>query len=230
MRLGTHLLAGWAAANGVELLRRVELDAHGRRLTVLASLVPFLDGLPILWSHDLFQEVHHRYTCSLPVGALVVLLLTPLASRGRRRATALACSLAFAFNAVVDMVTTNWPVKLFWPLSDWAWSVGGLWSDFVIYRVVGTACDLLFLGLAVAVYLRWRRTPFELFGQRFDALAIDFVRLPWRHRCAKCGRRATYRCRRCGATVCGYHVRLARLRPFCLPCSKEEERAQGEDR
>jgi len=206
------------AANGVELLPGPGLDTRGRRLTVLASLAPFVDGVHVFWSQPRFQEVHHEYTCSLPVGVLVVLALAALGSPGRRFKTALACALAFGFNAGVDMVTTNWPVRLFFPLSDFRWAVGGLLSDFVIYQVIGTACDLLFIGLAVAVYLRWRRTPFELFGGRVDALVIDFVRLPWRHRCVACGRRATYRCRECGRTVCGYHVCLPGLHPRCQVC------------
>ena len=218
MRLGTHLLAGWAVANGTDLLPGEGLDARGRRLAVLASLVPFADGIHVFWNQRRYQELHHEYTCSLPVGALVVAGLVVLASRGRRPRTALACGLAFALNATSDMFTTNWPVRLFFPLSDFRWAVGGLLSDFVIYTIIGTACDLLFIGLAVAIYLRWQRTPFELFGRRADALVIDFVRLPWRHRCVECGRRATYRCRQCGETVCGYHVRLPGLRPYCQSC------------
>ena len=227
VRLGTHLLAGWAVANGVELVPGVRLDARGRRLAVVASLAPFLDGLPALWGNEqLFQKVHHDYTCSLPVGVLVVLLLLPFGTRGYRLSTALASAAGFALNATSDLVTTNWPVKLFWPLSDWSWAVHPHLSNFVIYLVIGTACDLAFTGAAAAVYWRWRRTPFELFGERFDAVAIDFVRLPWRHRCRECGRRATYRCRGCGTTVCGYHVRLAGLRPYCLPCSKRLDGAK----
>jgi len=219
MRLGTHLLAGWAVANGAEVLPGKGLDAHGRRLVVVASLAPFLDGVHVFWNQRRFQEVHHEYTCSLPVGLLVVALLVPFARRGRRLQTALACALAFSLNAGLDVVTTNWPVRLFYPFSDFRWAVGGLLSDFIIYQVIGTVCDLLFIGLAVAIFIRWRRTPFELFGRRVDDLVIDFVRLPWRHRCVECGRRATYRCRRCGATVCGHHVRLPGLRPHCAKCA-----------
>lgn len=229
MRLGTHLLAGWAVANGVELLPGAGLDAHGRRLTVAASLVPFLDGIPILWNYRRFQEVHHEYTCSLVVGAGVAVLLGLFGGRGRRLRTGAACALAFTFNAVADMFTTNWPVRLFFPLSEFRWAVGGLLSDFVIYRLIGTACDLLFIGLAAAIYLRRRRTPFELVGRRFDALVIDFVRLPWRHRCVECGRRATYRCRGCSATLCGYHVHLRGLRPWCADCRQHKSSSGGND-
>ena len=102
MRLGTHLLAGWAVANGVDLLPGRGLDARGRRLAVLASLVPLADGIHVFWNQRRFQELHHEYTCSLPVGALVVLALVPLASRGRRLRTALACALAFTFNRRLD--------------------------------------------------------------------------------------------------------------------------------
>ena len=218
MRLGTHLLAGWVVANAVELLPGCGLDGRGRRLTVLAALAPFLDGVQVFWNYERYQEVHHEYTCSIPVGVVVATLLMLVASRGRRLQTALATFLAFSANALLDMFTTNWPVRLFFPLSDFRWAVGGLLSDFVIYRVIGTLCDLLFIGLTVAVFFRYRRTPFELFGQKVDALVIDFVRLPWKYRCVECGRRATYRCRGCGATLCGYHVRLPSLRPYCLSC------------
>ncbi len=230
MRLGTHVLGGWAAANGAGLLPGKGLDARGRRLAVLASLVPLVDGIHVFWNQRRFQELHHEYTCSLPVGALVVLALVPLASRGRRLRTALACALAFTFNAVIDMFTTNWPVRLFFPLSDFRWAVGGVGglSDFVIYQVIGTACDVFFIGLAVAIYVRWRRTPFELFGRRVDALVIDFVRLPWRRRCVECGRPATYRCRECGGTVCGYHVRLPGLRPYCQSCYPDQRDTRRE--
>ena len=54
MRLGTHLLAGWAVANGVEALPGKGLDAHGRRLVVLASLAPFLDGIHVFWNQRRF--------------------------------------------------------------------------------------------------------------------------------------------------------------------------------
>ena len=230
MRLGTHLLAGWAVANGVELLPGAGLDAHGRRLTVVASLAPFLDGIPILWNYRRFQEVHHEYTFGLPVGAVVVVLLAVAAGRGRRLRTGVACALAFTTNAVIDMFTTNWPVRLLFPLSEFRWAVNELLSDFVIYRLIGPASDLLFIGLAVVIYLRWRRTPFELLGRRFDALVIDFLRLPWRHRCAECGRRATYRCRGCTVTLCGYHVHLRGLRPWCMACLPRESRGgEGDD-
>jgi len=227
MRLVTHLLAGWAVAHSLPGSPRFRLDGRGRRLTVLAGLVPFVDGLPVFWNQEWFQELHHEYSASLPVGVLVTLLLAPLATRGRRLPTALACFLAFAANTLLDMVTTNWPVRLFFPFSDFRWSVGGRLSDFTIYTVIGTLCDLAFVALAALIYWRWGRTPFELFGERVDRLAIDFVRLPWRHRCSECGRRATYRCEKCQATVCGYHVRLSALRPRCANCAGTREGRSG---
>ena len=222
MRLVTHLLAGWAVAHSAESSPRWRLDARGRRLAVLAGLAPFLDGVHVFWDQERFQQLHHEYSASLPVGVLVTLLLAPLATKGRRLPTALACFAAFAGNTLLDMVTTNWPVRLFFPFSDFRWSVGGYLHDFTIYTVIGTACDLAFVGLAAAIYWRWGRTPFELAGERVDHLVIDFVRLPWRHRCSECGRRATYRCQKCQSTICGYHVCLAGLRPRCLNCARTE--------
>jgi len=219
MRLVTHILAGWAVAHSPEGSPRLRLDARGRRLAVLAGLAPLLDGVHVFWNQERFQELHHEYSASLPVGVLVTLLLALLASRGRRLPTALATFLAFAANTLLDVVTTNWPVRLFFPLSDFRWSVGGRLTDFTIYTVIGTLCDLTFLALAALICWRWGRTPFELFGERVDRLAIDFVRLPWRHRCSECGRRATYRCGKCQATLCGYHVRLTALRPSCADCA-----------
>jgi membrane-bound metal-dependent hydrolase YbcI (DUF457 family) len=220
MRLGTHLLSGWAIAHGVELASGRDLGVRGRRLVVGASLAALADGIPIFmfWDQDLFQRIHHEYTAGLPVGVGVTVLCAALAAKGKRGLTALACALGFAATSLLDMVTTNWPVRLFFPFSDWRWSVGDKLGNFTIYWIIGTAADLLFLGLAVAIYVRWKRTPLELLGRRVERVLLEFARLPWRHRCPACGRRATYRCRRCGATVCGYHVKLPGLRPTCTSC------------
>ena len=170
MHIPTHILAGWCVANSVP-----RLTAKDRLALVLASSLPDLDGLGLIWSRDAYFAVHHVWGHNLFVGTLGCLLLS--LGSDHRKCTFLWAILVFHLHLLMDYFGSGqgWGIAYFWPVSDHhfltetAWSLGG-WQNYVALAI---------LGMCSFVILRTRRrTPFEILAPVVDRAFVSVFAAP----------------------------------------------------
>jgi hypothetical protein len=132
---------------------------------------------------------------------------------------------AMASHIVLDLVATGWwGIRPLWPLDG----PEILLSDYIGEAIMKWGIQLVlltvFLYAMVWIYIRRGRTPLEAISPKVDALLMNFVLLPWKHRCGECGRLAFYRCTQCGRPLCPSHRRLDwSLEVYCRPLCPENQ-------
>ena len=61
--------------------------------------------------------------------------------------------------------------------------------------------------------------PIDIISPTLDRLILNYAVLPWNNRCAKCGRRAHFRCDQCGQAFCAEHSKVGHnLQVRCAAC------------
>jgi inner membrane protein len=98
-----------------------------RWIIVLASLVPDLDGIGILWSEHAYALTHrivgHGLLCGLVLTGAAALLAD------RRWITAALAAFAFHLHVLLDVVGTGGPpISYLWPLSSWRLTSDRHWT------------------------------------------------------------------------------------------------------
>jgi len=223
MNLGGHIGAGWLIAHSARL------DRFERRWVVAMAVLCDVDGVFLLWRGSL-DTWHRTFGHNIWVWMGAPLAVVFFASRGRKLLLLALCYGAMASHVVLDLVGTGW-----WPLYP-LWPFNGpeiLMSDYIpentMKYVIQPVLLVAFIAGMVWIYLRHRRTPVEAISPNLDRLLTDFVLLPWRRRCAVCGKRAFYRCSRCGRHLCPDHRRInLRLEVFCRPACPDDSSAGGD--
>ena len=170
MHIPTHILAGWCVANSVP-----RLTAKDRLALVLASSLPDLDGLGLIWSQEAYFAVHHVWGHNVFVGTLGCLLLS-LWSDHRKRSFLLGL-LVFHLHLLMDFFGSGegWGIAYFWPVSEHhflteaAWSLGG-WQNYL-------ALAVLAVGSFVILRTR-RRTPLEILAPVLDRAFVNVFAAP----------------------------------------------------
>jgi len=188
-------------------------DLRERRLIMLASLAPDLDGV-FFWDQELWQRMHHTFSHNIFFAALVSAVLAAFCRRGRRAFMFAVCFGTAALQLVFDNLTNHpsWRQQYLWPLSSFEFGIANFieWQHmaFLQERVIQISFMVLILAGTVFLYRRTGRTFLELISPRFDRLITGFVTLPFYMRCSVCGARAFYREDESGAPLCPRHARV----------------------
>jgi len=206
-----HLQYGWWFAHWAELNRRE------RAAVALAGAACDLDGLSLFGGSDTYYRYHHM----LFHNAGAALAVIPLAGIffWRRPRVWLLVVFAFAAHVVEDYFSIPWDMRPWAPFSATVVNLGTHVPAWVVQDVFQSIAVLFILGITIWIYLRHHRTPLEIISPAFDRLIIGYAVLPWRNRCADCGRRAHFRCAQCGRTICAEHGKMRRgFRVQCKQC------------
>ncbi len=192
-------------------------NASDRRLVVIAGVASDLDGVFILFNHDLFVAYHHTFGHTFLFGAPVAIAAAALA-RDRWRTGAAALG-AFSLHLAADIVGSTLPVLPLFPLSGASLTIAGIAPDWVVYGVIDPAvAALVLVAVALVMYTR-EVSPFEFVSERLDRWIVPMYVYPLKRQCAVCGRRAVTRCGSCGRAVCSKHGSGFR-RVRCAECAR----------
>jgi hypothetical protein len=210
-----HLQFGWWFAHWGEFSRRE------RAAIALAGVGPDLDSASLVAGHDAFYRYHHilfhNVGATLGVAALAGLFLW------RRPRVWLLVVFAFAAHLLEDYLTVDWDLFLWQPFNASAVNLSHHLPHWLVQGVFQTTAMVFILGVTVWIYLRHHRTPLEIISPALDRLLVNYAVLPWRNCCAVCGRRAHFRCDRCGGSVCATHSTVSRrLEVRCAACASQE--------
>ncbi len=183
-----------------------------RRMIMLASLAPDLDGV-LIFNQGIWEQVHHTFSHNIFFVAGVSIAMA-LANKARRMEIFLVCLAAGALQLPLDSITNHpsWKQRFLWPISDFEFKLAALAQfeglAFIQVKVVQTALMLAILAGTVYLYKRSGRTFIELLSAPLDRLLTDFITLPFKSRCAVCGRRAFYRESERGEPLCPHHAHV----------------------
>jgi len=214
MNLGGHIGAGWLLAHAAAL------DRFERRYVLALALLPDIDGLFLLWRGSL-DHWHRTFGHNVWLWLAAPLVALAFVRRGRRLAMLGLFYAAIASHVVLDLVGTGWwGLYPLWPVGDFEILMSDWIAEDTMKYGIQPALLVFFLAAMVWLYVRHRRTPLEALSPAVDALLVNFVLLPWRHRCGECGRLAFYRCTHCGRPLCPHHRAVNRrfevaCRPLC---------------
>jgi membrane-bound metal-dependent hydrolase YbcI (DUF457 family) len=142
-----HALASFSAA------RIVTKDKLLLALAFAGGLAPDLDGAFILFNTDLFYKLHHELLHPPAMGILAGLIVAVACAKLLK----LDAKKAFAFftggyflHLLADLLLTNWPIKLLWPLSQAQHSFPeliGYNAEFAIATTLAAAAAIVSLLL-----------------------------------------------------------------------------------
>ncbi len=207
-----HLQFGWWFAHWGEFSRRE------RAAIALAGVGPDLDGLSLLVGGEAFHRYHHLLFHNL--GAMLAAIALAVAVFWRRPRVWLLLGFAFAMHVVEDYITVGWDQLPLEPFSAAAVNLSHQLPNWLVQGVFQVAAMVFILGMTAWIYLRRQRTPLEIISPALDRLLVNYAVLPWRRRCARCGRRAHFRCEHCGQDFCAEHSHVSRnLKVRCGDCA-----------
>lgn len=90
-------------------------------LAFAGGIMPDLDGIPILFDLDLYYKIHHEFFHPPIFGVALALPAAFFSNRFlglKKFSSAIAFALGFVLHSITDVLFTDWPVKLLWPLSS----------------------------------------------------------------------------------------------------------------
>ena len=122
-----------------------------RLLAFVAGMLPDLDGIPLLFDMNLYYQLHHELFHAPIYGLLLAIPIAILLSKYfgmNRNKAAIVFAAAFISHPLTDVLFTNWPVKLLWPISSQQFS----YSIFINYNwLLATAITIaLIIHLALS--------------------------------------------------------------------------------
>ena len=210
-----HLQFGWWFAHWGEFSR-------GERAAIaLAGVGPDLDSVSLVAGHDAFYRYHHILFHN--VGATLAAAVLAGLFLSRRPRVWLLVVFAFAAHLLEDYLTVGWDQFLWQPFNASAVNLSHHLPNWLVQGVFQITAMVFILGMTVWIYLRHQRTPLEILSPALDSLVVNYAVLPWRNRCAVCGRRAHFRCDHCGRSFCATHSKVSRrLEVQCAACSTQE--------
>ncbi|HIH10070.1 MAG TPA: hypothetical protein HA254_05385 [Candidatus Diapherotrites archaeon] len=96
-------------------------DNRLKILALAAGLLPDLDGIAILSDYNLFMALHHELlhppVYGIIFAAIAAFALHRIAIMDWKQSFAVF-AFAYMLHPVTDVILTDWPVKLLWPLSS----------------------------------------------------------------------------------------------------------------
>lgn len=207
-----HLQYGWWFAHWGEFGRRE------RAVITLAGAGPDLDGLSLLAGGDAFHRYHHILFHN--VGAVAAVLVLTGAFLWRKPRAWLLTVFAFGMHVVEDYITVGWNQFPWQPLSASAVNLADLLPNWVVQGAFQYTAMAFIVAMTVWIYMRHKRSPLEIISPALDRLILNYAVLRWKNRCPACGKRAHFRCDRCGRDCCASHSRVgSHLQVSCGECS-----------
>ena len=206
-----HLQYGWWFAHWGKFSR-------GERAAIaLAGAGPDLDGLSLLAGGDAFHRYHHILFHN--VGATMAALALAAAIFWKRPRVVVLVGFAFAMHVVEDYVTVGWNQLPFQPFNATVINLSHQLPTWLVQGVFQVTAMVFIFAMTVWIYWRHKRTPIEIISPTLDRLILNYAVLPWNNRCAKCGRRAHFRCDQCGQAFCAEHSKVGHnLQVRCAAC------------
>ena len=193
-----HVLIAWIIAV------LVLAETRDRRLAMICGAFCDIDGIFYIWDRALYNEYHHTFGHSYVIALPIIIMASRLAIDRRR--TFVASLAAFTAHLAADIIGSNWPVQLLYPLTSYQVPQEQILSTNFIYLTLLPATFWAVMAL-VALLTIWKESsPFEFVSQRLDSLVIGALVYPFKYHCRNCNRRALMLCQRCGAKVCQDHV------------------------
>ena len=210
-----HLQFGWWFAHWGEFSR-------GERAAIaLAGVGPDLDSASLVGGGEGFYRYHHILFHN--VGATLAAAVLAGLFLWRRPRVWLLVVFAFAAHLLEDYLTVGWDQFLWQPFNASAVNLSHHLPNWLVQGVFQVTAMVFILGMTVWIYLRHHRTPLEILSPALDRLLVNYAVLPWRTRCAVCGRRAHFRCDHCGHSFCAIDSKVSRrLEVRCAACSTQE--------
>ena len=193
-----HGLLGWLIA--FIFLKR----SKDRRLALIPAVAPDIDGIFVLFSHDMHMTWHHTFGHTYLFGLPMALAAAALCKDKKRGF--LAAILAFTSHLGMDIIGSNWVIHPFWPYEGIGFTAATVLPNFIIYDVINVSVIVILLATAYLVTYRCEVSPFEFLGQKANSLMVGLYVYPFKHKCQYCGKRAWLACRGCGKKICPEHT------------------------
>ena len=214
MYVFAHAGIGWILAEAGHGDRRF------RQAVFLASLIPDIDGLSLLFGYQAYGNYHDRITHSIPFGVIVMMFAAIYCRKYRLKAMAFA-ALAYMSHLIGDFFLSGWPIALWYPFGRVEIeSSNGIWLGHPINHILNA------ISVACLIWMGWRfkRTPFEVLSVNMDQRICNLLFRNKPLSCAYCGKKTNEQCTSCGKPVCSRHVPLALdFAVKCEQCKKSVE-------
>lgn len=212
-----HIQVGWICGH------LGDFDRRERRILMLASLAPDIDGLFLAayWNPELFNSLHHTFGHNLFYPVAIGAIAAAFARRRRGKMFLLGI-LMVLLHYIVDMLTAaDWGIPFFWPFSHVQYNIPYFLGvpdssieawDFALKVIVQWILKIAVLSGTVLIYIKHRRTFIELISSNLDSFLTDFAVLPFQRKCdvPDCANRAHYRCKDTESVRCIKHCTINR--------------------
>jgi hypothetical protein len=212
-----HLIAAWLIAMAFAI------ELKERRIVVLAGIIPDIDAVFILFDFDAYIKYHHTFGHSYVFGIPFV-FITPflfLDNLKSKLKVSLIALLGFTSHLVLDIIGSDWPVSLFYPMFSEGYCITPWVSNEIIYWVINPVFAIIIVSLMALVIFKKESSPIEFISQKFDKITTGFFIYPFRFRCNICGKRASYFCEVCMHHFCPNHVNKF-FATRCRNCEKKQ--------
>ncbi len=222
MQTLAHIQYGWLLANIDK-----DLNLTERRLITLAAFVPDIDSIAQLFGKEAFYSYHHIVLHNF----LTMFLYLVIAFIFTRRIKVLALTaLSFLVHLGTDYVTSDWPLQLFYPFSNFEITLEEFVSRDIIIFLFQPIVAYGIIIASIIILIKYKRTFIEAFSKNLDILLINFAFLPFKNKCAYDQNRALYKCSECGKMLCAKHRYFVKgLKVICPDCVKTKQRADNRE-
>lgn len=168
MHIQTHILSGWCIGN------LCWLSPRERLFCMFAASMQDLDGLGILFSEELYWDLHHALGHCLLAGVVISSILTAFSTH-RWKAFPIYL-LLFHLHLVMDYLGSGpgWGLYYLWPFSDWEWINRNAWP-FFSWQNLSAAGAFLIWTVLIARYQH--RTPLECIMPSLDRRLVSWAAL-----------------------------------------------------
>ena len=206
-------------------------ETRDRRLAMVCGAFSDIDGIFYIWDRALYSQYHHTFGHSYVVALPLIMVATYLAvDRKRTFAASLA---AFTAHLGADIIGSNWPVQLLYPLTTYQVPQEQLLSTNFIYLTLLPATFWAVMAIVALVTFLKGASPFEFVSKRLDQLVIGALVFPFKYHCDRCRKRALMLCQTCGARICPDHVADATggfLTIICSECDPDHGPSERQER
>jgi hypothetical protein len=209
-----HLQYGWWFAHWRNF------DRRDRAAIALAGAACDLDGLSMFWGGDTYYKYHHMLFHN--VGSILAVAVLAAIFFWKKPWAWLMVVFSFGMHVVEDYFSIPWDMKPWEPFSNMVTNIDHHIPAPIVQYGFQTAMMVFIIGVTVWIYMRYKRTPLEIISPAFDRLIMNYALLPWRNRCATCGKSAHFRCEKCGKTFCASHARPVHgCDVLCMECASQ---------
>lgn len=157
------------------IVRKFSKDINLRRLSFLGGIAPDLDGLPLLWSYELYKKIHHTLLhppfYGIVFGAICSFAFFLYCKKKKQQFNFFSGLLVFFFgfflHSLFDIFTSSWKINFLFPLGE-LWL--GLPYDlpyFLFLTVQDWIITIPIILLAVYLYSKDKSFFTELFPKQW---------------------------------------------------------------